>query len=160
MDQSVTSLVRSALAMLLAGLSCAAHAAEPALPDPTRPAPGQMQSDAQPIDNRGPQLQSILISPRRKMAVINGQPLHVGEKFGDAVLQKISEHEVVLKNGSELQVLKLFPDVEKQKSRSDSRGKAVRGKAVRGKTDAADSAGNTSTTGTSGPTSSPSVKDR
>lgn len=150
MDQSVTSLVRSALAMVLAGLCCAAHATEPPLPDPTRPAQGQMQGDAEQIDNRGPQLQSILISPRRKMAVINGQTLHVGEKFGDSVLQKISEHEVVLKNGSELQVLKLFPDVQKKKSRSDSRGSTV----VR------DKAGKTSTTGMSGSTGSQSVKDR
>lgn len=86
------------------------------LPDPTRPALGASQSGTVEESPGGPQLQSVLISPRRKLAVINGQTLHVGESFGNAVVVKISAQEVVLKSGGELQVLKLFPGVEKRKS--------------------------------------------
>jgi MSHA biogenesis protein MshK len=40
--------------------------------------------------------------------------VNLGEKFGDARVVKISESEVVLRNGSNLQTLKLFPGLEKQ----------------------------------------------
>lgn len=113
----------AALGVLMAALCCAPLAmAGGDLPDPTKPAAAVTQNVDSQESTGGLQLQSVLISPRRKLAVINGQTLHVGEKLGNAVLVKISEHEVVLKSGSETQVLKLFPDVEKRKS---SAGKAA-----------------------------------
>lgn len=111
--------VRIRLALLfLSGVALLAGsaAAQQALPDPTRPAVGASQPGAAEESPGGPQLQSILISPKRKLAVINGQTLHVGDSFGNAVVVKISAQEVVLKSGAELQVLKLFPGVEKRKS--------------------------------------------
>ena len=59
-------------------------------------------------------LQSVMISPTRRAAIINGVMVRQGEKYGDAVLVKVTENEVVLKSGSESQVLKLYPGVEKR----------------------------------------------
>jgi MSHA biogenesis protein MshK len=59
-------------------------------------------------------LQSVMISPTRKAAIINGVMVKLGEKYGDAVLIRVAENEVVLKSGATQQVLKLHPGVEKR----------------------------------------------
>lgn len=87
------------------------------LPDPTRP-PAAMDTRPDPAAGTqagGPILQSVLISPTRKAAIISGQTVALGEKFGDAWIVKITETEVVLRNGKEIQTLKLFPDIEKRR---------------------------------------------
>jgi MSHA biogenesis protein MshK len=84
------------------------------LPDPTRPATfatlapdnaagaGSAQSPEQ--------LQSVLIGRSgRRVAVINGQTLRLGDKFCGATLVGISENSVSLKKGRKRHVLKLFP---------------------------------------------------
>lgn len=84
------------------------------LADPTRPpATTEATPERSAASVAGPVLQSVLISPSRKMAIINGQSVNLGEKFGEARLVKISESEVVLRNGQEVQILKLFPNVQK-----------------------------------------------
>jgi MSHA biogenesis protein MshK len=85
------------------------------LPDPTRPPAslGVVESASAVASTSGPELQSILISPTRRIAIISGQHLRQGDKFGEARVARISESEVVLRNGSESQVLKLFPQIEK-----------------------------------------------
>lgn len=84
-----------------------------ALADPTRP-PRQLEQGAAGMAIAGPVLQSILISPGRRLAVISGQTVRLGEQFDGARLIKVTEGEVVLRKGSELQTLKLFPDIQKQ----------------------------------------------
>jgi MSHA biogenesis protein MshK len=95
-----------ALAVLTASISAAAED----LPDPTRPPAGfgQFQADAVPS---GPVLQSILISPSRRIAIISGKTVKAGDKFGDAQVLAINESEVVLKTGKNQQVLKLYPSL-------------------------------------------------
>ena len=83
------------------------------LVDPTRP-PALIATEQPGSVPAGPMLQSVLISPKRKEAIIAGKTVRVGDKFGEARVIKISENEVVLRNGSEMQTLKLFPDVEKK----------------------------------------------
>lgn len=61
-----------------------------------------------------PVLQSVLLSATRKAAIISGQTVMLGEKFGTARLVKLTPSEAVLRTGDSLQVLKLFPDVEKK----------------------------------------------
>ena len=93
------------------------RAAAQTLRDPTRP-PASIGSPADQSGAKatgGPELQSVLISPTRRVAVIDGQTVTLGEKFGEARVVKIAESEVVLRNGQDLQVLKLFPGVEKQR---------------------------------------------
>jgi len=61
-----------------------------------------------------PVLQSIILSATRKAAMISGQTVILGEKFGEARLVNLTPSEAVLRTGEGLQVLKLFPDVEKK----------------------------------------------
>ena len=88
------------------------------LPDPTRPpdvlvgAP-TVGDEADIAPPPVPVLQSILLSATRKVAVISGQPVALGERFGEARLIKLTPSEAVLQSGGMLQVLRLFPDVEK-----------------------------------------------
>lgn len=101
-----------ALGMLLA--SSAQVAAQKGLIDPTRPptvAPTPQATAA--AEPPGPELQSVLLAPGRKIAVINGETVALGEKLGEATLVRVSETEVVLKHGREMRVLKLYPSVEK-----------------------------------------------
>lgn len=60
-----------------------------------------------------PRLQSVLIGPSGKHAIINGQLLSVGAAYKDAKLVEVSLTEAVLLSEHGRQTLKLFPDVEK-----------------------------------------------
>jgi MSHA biogenesis protein MshK len=80
--------------------------------DPTRPA---VAPEAAPgAGGGGTGLQSVLISDNRKAAVIGGQVVELGHKYGDATLTRVSESEVTLSRGRETQILRLFPGVEKR----------------------------------------------
>jgi len=81
--------------------------------DPTRPAIG-FAVEVPEGAAAGNQLQSVMISPTQSAAIINGVRVKLGEKYGDAVLVKVAESEVVLKSGNEQQVLKLYPGVVKR----------------------------------------------
>jgi MSHA biogenesis protein MshK len=98
----------------VAGLLALAPAWAQGLVDPTRPpsaSPGAPQDDA---PAGAPQLQSVLISPGRRLAIISGNTVALGDAVGDAKVVKITETEVVLRRGDETEVLKLFPGVDKQ----------------------------------------------
>ena len=115
-------MTRSAFAAL--ALSFAPLAFAQGMSDPTRP------PSASAVDGRGEgapeaatsQLQSVLISPGRKLAVINGQTVALGGRIGDATLTKITETGVVLKRGDALQSLALLPGVDKKRARSPRAG--------------------------------------
>ncbi len=86
------------------------------LPDPTRPPMMSMLTSVSADSSSGPVLQSILIGQHRHVAIISGQSVALNEKYGDQVLIRMSETEVVLRSGNQLQTLKLFPDFEKKRS--------------------------------------------
>lgn len=88
------------------------------LRDPTRP-PAELEVVAAGGAEiaKGPILQSVLISAGRKSAIIGGQVVGLGEKYGEALVVKITESEVVLKTGTVTETLRLFPDVEKRSVR-------------------------------------------
>jgi len=65
----------------------------------------------------GLRLQSVMISPTQKTAIINGALVKLGEKYGDAVLTRVAENEVVLRSGGVNRVLKLYPSVDKREAR-------------------------------------------
>jgi MSHA biogenesis protein MshK len=85
--------------------------------DPTRP-PASMVTITQEAGATkvfsGPVLQSVIIGPGRSVAFISGEAVKVGEKFGDAILVKITESEVVLRTGDELKTLRLYPGIDKR----------------------------------------------
>lgn len=108
----------------LAGMLAMASARAQALTDPTRPPQEVAPGDA-PQEAGGTQLQSVLISPRRRLAIINGAVVSPGDTVGEAKVVKITETEVVLRKGGETEVLKLFPGVDKQAAgRSSRQGRA------------------------------------
>ena len=84
------------------------------LRDPTQAPSLLMQDGAATSASSEPVLQSVFISPTRRAAIISGQTVKLGEKFNGATLVKITESEVVLRNGGELQTLKLFPGIGKR----------------------------------------------
>lgn len=96
----------------LAGFLVAIPAMAEPLTDPTRP-PGEEEASAG-TGSDGPVLQSVLLGPGRKVAVISGQPVALGQKFGDQVLVRISEHAVVLQDAQGVRTsLTLHPAVTK-----------------------------------------------
>ena len=84
--------------------------------DPTRPPVGlgAGAADAESDTAGGITLQSVMISPTQSAAIINGVLVKLGEKYGDAVLVRVAESEVVLRSGGAQQVLKIHPGVEKR----------------------------------------------
>jgi MSHA biogenesis protein MshK len=106
-------LVKSALCacagLLLLGQSAVVCAE--AGPDPTRPPQSVQAPEAEGAQSG---LQSVLISDRGRAAVINGQLVEQGQKYGDATLTRVTESEVTLVSGRETKVLRLFPAVEKK----------------------------------------------
>lgn len=96
------------------------------LPDPTRPAVGPGSGFGGDAAATLPQLQVVLIGrgpAGRKVAVISGQTLRIGDKFEGAVLAGISANQVVLRNGNKVRVLKLFPVPEQRSGGPDGNAK-------------------------------------
>lgn len=101
---------------LVLGLPGLPSAAQP-VSDPTQPPAALMAAPASgaPAVAAAPELQSVLISHNpggRKLALINGQLLRPGERFGNAVVVAIAQTEVTLRRGRTLEKLKLFPPME------------------------------------------------
>jgi MSHA biogenesis protein MshK len=114
MAQGLTT--RGALLLLALAVSSAARAAlaQP-LADPTRPpnvSPTEPTLGASRESTT--RLQSVLISPTRKLAVIDGQTVRLGGRVGDATLVDISETQVVLQRHGGNETLKLHPAAEKK----------------------------------------------
>jgi hypothetical protein len=59
-------------------------------------------------------LQSVLIHPDMRSAIISGEHVMLGQKVAGQRLVKVAETEVVLLNGAERRTLKLFPGVDKR----------------------------------------------
>ncbi len=112
-------------ALMAAWLLCAMQIAAAApLPDPTRPAidldssgPGAATEgvSGDPVSHG---LQSIIISPQYRAAIINGKTVVLGEKSGDSRLVEVRDDSVVLQSVRGRRVLALFPKVIMNKHRS------------------------------------------
>ncbi|MBI3936115.1 MAG: hypothetical protein HY323_03995 [Betaproteobacteria bacterium] len=85
------------------------------LTDPTRPPGAYFEPERGGAAGEGGlTLQSVMISPTHKSAIISGERVALGGKFGNATVVRISESEVVLKSGGSLQTLKMYPNVDKR----------------------------------------------
>lgn len=65
------------------------------LPDPTRP---YRAAASRPVTSDSGMLQTTVVSPTRKVAVINGVAKQIGDRVGDATIVDIRPYEVVLRN--------------------------------------------------------------
>jgi MSHA biogenesis protein MshK len=101
--------------ILAISLLPAAAALAQGLADPTRP-PSLTEAAPAAATTQGPasRLQSVLISSGRKVAVIDGRTVRLGERVGDATLVAVGPARVVLQKGAEYQTLKLHPGIEKK----------------------------------------------
>jgi len=112
------ALASGALRWLVALCAGAAQCASAqALTDPTRP-PNVVQGEQGVESEPRTELQSVLISRGRRLAIINGETVALGGKLGDAKVTKISETEVELTYPDRKEVLKLLDGVERKPIRT------------------------------------------
>lgn len=96
---------------LLLALLAALPAQAAPFADPFRP-PRQVE---QPVmddasKSSASRLESVLIAPDRRVAVINGQQYVEGDRFSGGRVLRISESEVVIRYSDRDEKLSLFPD--------------------------------------------------
>jgi hypothetical protein len=84
------------------------------LSDPTRPPTSLGFAQGANLVASGPVLQSVFISAGQKLAIISGQKVGLGGRYGDSEVVKITDGEVILLTGKSLRTLKLFPNAEKR----------------------------------------------
>ena len=77
--------------------------------DPTRP-PAASEAAVPAGSEAGPRVESILIAPDRRVAVINGETVTLGGRIADAEVVRINESEVVVRGAEGERTLKLLPD--------------------------------------------------
>ena len=131
MDESLRRACRCAgLAACCLALAASTADAETGLPDPTRPPAALIAADGEAVTPAQPVLQSVMISPKRSVAIISGQAVALGQVYGDARVVGISESEVVLRSGREVQTLRLFPDLEKRPAAGGVMGKPARPQSI------------------------------
>ena len=101
-------MILFAMAALLAPPLAAAS-----LPDPTALPAAPATAGA---DGGRPAVSLTAIKQRggQRIAIINGREVAVGGRYQDARVVRISESEVVLRQGGETTVLRLYPQVEKR----------------------------------------------
>jgi MSHA biogenesis protein MshK len=114
MDEAVNLTKAVALALLFALQSAVPGAQAETLQDPTRPPASSLAaSNAPAAASAGPRLQSILVAREaggRRLAVIDGETVRLGEQFRGARLVRIGDNEVELARGTERQVLRLYEE--------------------------------------------------
>ena len=122
--QSLARSMKAAALMACCGLMLTAFAPASAqeITDPTRPPPGILSGEGIEEAVRGPVLQSIIIRPQRRFAIISGERVEVGSRIaGGARVTAIRETEVVLRSETGTEVLKLYPDVHMKTAQSAAR---------------------------------------
>jgi MSHA biogenesis protein MshK len=103
------SRVAMPLALLLAasGVNAAPFA------DPFRP-PREIESPVASASAKapgGPRLESVLIAPDRRVAVISGEQYAEGDRIGEGRVLRITESEVVISRAGREEALTLFPRI-------------------------------------------------
>ena len=84
------------------------------LQDPMRPPSFSVQPGGEAADATqfGPVLQSTLLSNGRRIAMIDGKPMKVGDKLGDGRIVAIDPASVTVREGKTTRVLEMFPGVK------------------------------------------------
>ena len=102
-------------ALLLVGVQGPVAAGGTAAVDPTRPPGGSGAGSAaeeskEEAEGGDPlKLESLLVGAGRRVAIISGQSVRVGERIRGFTVQNILRREVVLADGGETRVLRLGP---------------------------------------------------
>lgn len=88
------------------------------LPDPTRPSAPDGPARTGPQEEE-PLLQSTLISPSRRLAVIGGRPYRVGDRLDGARVVAIRPYEVELDGTGGRRLLRLAPLLPRSEAGGD-----------------------------------------
>lgn len=102
--------------VLLLSAAVMVEANTPDVRDPTTPL-GHLTNNAISSGAQQFALNSILISPQRKLAIINGSTLREGQTVpgsANVTVLRISAQEVVLQLANQTQVLRLSPSIVKR----------------------------------------------
>jgi len=105
--------------------ACAGTVVAETLPDPTRPADysGGATAAARVERPSGPVLQSTLVSPLHKRAVIDGKSVGVGDSINGVRVIDIRPYEVILRRGErETTSLRLMPKLVKETKLAKEKG--------------------------------------
>lgn len=100
-----------ALGFALACMAGSSFATAEALRDPTRPPSASAKGAAERRETSGWHLQSVLISPVRRYAIINNEVVAVGGAVSGAQLLAVAPEQVTLRTREGVRVLQLYPDV-------------------------------------------------
>ncbi len=110
MDEAMRRLLICAV-LMAAGAASAQEIIDPTIPPKAAiPASQEPQANVVQVSNE-PMLQSILIAKKphgRRMAMIDGILVKVGDKVRDSVVEMIGDNTVMLKEGKTTKVLKLY----------------------------------------------------
>ena len=82
---------------LLMGLSTAWPVRAESLTDPTQPPAAITGGGVAAEADTGPVLQSVMLGPKYHAAIISGQRVLLGKKYGEATLIRLSDREAVLR---------------------------------------------------------------
>ncbi|UCD69108.1 MAG: hypothetical protein JSW48_03170 [Betaproteobacteria bacterium] len=122
------------MTLLTAGLTlalfCLTSAAQ-RLRDPTRPPPGAFAATKATTKSVAPKtmtLQTVLISPQRRTAVINGKVMSLGDTIDGYRLAEIRESEVVMKGSKGTRTLRLYPGVSKAAATQAAKPEKTKGR--------------------------------
>lgn len=116
----------TSILLAVACMALASAAVAQALRDPTRPPAMSAKGAAGKIEQSGWILQSVLISPERRYAIINGEVVPLGGSIAGAELVAIAEERVTLRTQEGLRIVHLFPDVTRLGAADASLGTAKR----------------------------------
>jgi MSHA biogenesis protein MshK len=116
-------LLPFALLLAMQAVMAQQNLEQPGMADPTRPPPPSMMSGigGGPLFT-GPLLQSVIITPTERSAIIGGERVKLGGKYGDARVVRISEGEVVLRSARGNETLRLYQDIEMKPVRKTAVG--------------------------------------
>jgi MSHA biogenesis protein MshK len=110
------SISQKQLIAALLGIANILTAQAETLKDPTQP-PASLNSELsenEPMVS-GPILQSIMIGPHTRVAIINGEKVMLGKKYQQATLIKLDENKAVLRNPDmSTQILEMDFAIEKK----------------------------------------------
>ena len=102
---------RASILLAVICITAASTAVAQALRDPTRPPAASAKGMTGRTGQSGWILQSVLISPERRYAIINGEVVAVGGSIAGAELVAVAAERVTLRTPEGLRVVRLYPDV-------------------------------------------------
>lgn len=113
MTASLRNWVLPSIAAAVLGVTAVSVRAEPLI-DPTRPPGVSAQGGKSEPAEAVPVLQYISISRTNRFAIISGQKVAVGGRYGEARVVRITEEEVILLSRAGRQVLRMYPNIDKR----------------------------------------------